>query len=154
MYSVHTSTCHVCGASTAVPVRTAVRTSTGTTYSTFMYHRAQRATVHVQYCRAYIIQYVHMTCVLLSTVVCSTTSLSNFVSPGTVHRYSWYFNSPGTCTARLLYQVPSLFFFFRYRAKQCLISNCSMYVCEIHFLLIWLLLTTNYMANNTGKVWH
>ena len=95
-----------------------------------------------------------MTCVLLSTVVCSTTSLSNFVSPGTVHRYSWYFNSPGTCTARLLYQVPSLFFFFRYRAKQCLISNCSMYVCEIHFLLIWLLLTTNYMANNTGKVWH
>ena len=32
--------------------------------------------------------------------------------------------------------------------------NCSMYVCDVHFLLIWLLLTKNYTANNLIKVWH
>ena len=32
--------------------------------------------------------------------------------------------------------------------------NCSMYVCDVHFLLIWLLLPKNYTINNLIKVWH
>ena len=31
---------------------------------------------------------------------------------------------------------------------------CSMYVCDVHFLLIWLLSTKNYSINNLIKVWH
>ena len=32
--------------------------------------------------------------------------------------------------------------------------DCSKYVCDVHFLLIWLLLIKDYTTNNLIKVWH
>ena len=32
--------------------------------------------------------------------------------------------------------------------------DCSKYVCDVHFLLIWLLLRKDYNTNNLIKVWH
>ena len=32
--------------------------------------------------------------------------------------------------------------------------GCSKYVCDVHFLLIWLLLRKDYTTNNLIKVWH
>ena len=32
--------------------------------------------------------------------------------------------------------------------------DCSKYVCDVHFLLIWLLLRKDYTTNNLIKVWH
>ena len=32
--------------------------------------------------------------------------------------------------------------------------GCSKYVCDVHFLLIWLLLIKDYTTNNLIKVWH